>query len=303
MSKYDQDDLVHEKVLARINERRSRVAKRAFWSTVLLLIIFGVFQSGLLGFSKDCEGVCYQDVTSNYQGESKPPADAPETGNKLYIIDYKMAFTLGSSERFAKIATSLLTKVKENDKILIRLESPGGSISSCGLGYEYIKKLSAKTSGVFTTTDYLSASCGYWLASAADGIFAAKASRIGNIGSVMIKSPDFLDRLSSGKVPEKLFIGSTRTKELMAGDRPRTKEDIEILRKPILESYKLFISDVHAKRGGKIPKSKLKEVYSGAIFMGVNAHKLGLVDAVVDSRSVLSVLYHQGYTMVHVDLK
>ena len=74
--------------------------------------------------------------------------------------------------------------------IIFSINSPGGTVSASKKLYDIIKnyKKNNKNTKIFIHTDELLASGGYWVATAADGIYASYGSITGSIG---VKGPDW----------------------------------------------------------------------------------------------------------------
>ncbi len=207
--------------------------------------------------------------------------------NKMYVIEYKTKFTIKSSEIFAHNITKLLPIFKPGDVLVINIESPGGAVSACGHDFDQVRLVQALGVKVVSTTDYIAASCGYQLASAADFIIAGSSALIGNIG-VITKMP---------KRPGNLhIIGSTRTKELLAGAHVTNENDVKILRDNVRRLHFDFIERVSEKRGDKIT-DKLA-AFGGNIFIGKNALKIGLIDSVNDHGSFIRSSHMNGYKII-----
>ena len=85
-----------------------------------------------------------------------------------------------------------LEKIKEiSPKVIIfSINTPGGTVSASKKLYDMIKnfKKNNKNIDIFIHSDELLASGGYWVATAADGIYASYGSIIGSIG---VKGPDW----------------------------------------------------------------------------------------------------------------
>ncbi|WP_423839430.1 S49 family peptidase [Vibrio cholerae] len=80
--------------------------------------------------------------------------------------------------------------------IVLRINSPGGSPVQAGRIYDEVKAQRAPSSGekVYAIIDDIGASGGYYIASAADEIYADRASLVGSIGVI---SSGFLDSLKA----------------------------------------------------------------------------------------------------------
>ena len=107
---------------------------------------------------------------------------------------------------FIRQVSSLLINIGTacHDEVVIRLTSPGGSVSEYGLAAAHLLRL--KQAGLHTTVcvDTVAASGGYMIACCADNVVAAPFAMIGSIG-VVAGLPNFHKLLERAEVEFKLY--------------------------------------------------------------------------------------------------
>lgn len=183
-------------------------------------------------------------------------------------------------------------KIRETSPkvIIISINTPGGTVSASKNLYDMIKnfKRNNKNIDIFIHTDELLASGGYWVATAADSIYASYGSIIGSIG---VKGPDwiFYDKpktLSTGLFGNtietengiKVFSSKAgKSKDILNPFRKPTKNELEHLQKMVDEIYSDFIRIVSKER--KIETTVLEEDIGALIFTSAQASDLNLIDS------------------------
>ena len=137
---------------------------------------------------------------------------------------------------------------------------------------------------VFAFAEDVAASGGYWLALAADEIYAEETSLVGSIGvvSAASASPQVLagSASSAGSTPP------ARTSRCSIRSCPRSRamsSGSATLQRDLHESFKAL---VRARRGAKL-KGDDATLFSGEVFTGRRALALGLIDGIGESRGVL----------------
>lgn len=174
------------------------------------------------------------------------------------------------------------TKDKSVKGILIRVNSPGGTVAASQELYNVIKKARKKKPVVITMGD-IAASGGYYIASASDAIFANPGTITGSIG-VITSYLNFYDLLTMIGV-KGIVIKSGEYKDIGNPTRPLTEEERKILQALLDDTYNQFLKDV--ARGRKMPLSKVASIAKGLIYTGAQAKKAGLVDFLGDYQKAL----------------
>lgn len=169
------------------------------------------------------------------------------------------------------------TKDPSIKAIVLRINSPGGTVAASQELYQAVTKARKKKPVVVTMGD-VAASGGYYIASAADAIFANPGTLTGSIG-VITQYLNFADLLTKIGV-KGVVIKSGEFKDIGNPTRPLTEQERKILQTLLDNTYKQFIKDV--AKGRKSSKEKIEKIAKGLIYTGDQAKKAGLVDYLGD---------------------
>ena len=169
--------------------------------------------------------------------------------------------------------------------VALDLNSPGGSPVQSALVYKRIRALAdEKELPVLAFTQDVAASGGYWLACAADEIFADESSIVGSIG--VISSGFGLQGLLERVGVERRVHTSGARKGFLDPFLPEDPEDVRRLEALQGEIHGSFRALVRARRGERL-KGTDDQLFSGEFWTGRKALDLGLIDGLGDLRSVL----------------
>jgi ClpP class serine protease len=130
----------------------------------------------------------------------------------------------------------------------------------------------------------VAASGGYWLACAADEIFACPTSLVGSIG--VISGGFGLTGLIERFGIERRLHTAGENKARLDPFQPEKPEDVEWLLGMQGELHQLFIEWVRARRGSALDESA--ELFTGEVWTGRRALELGLIDGIGTAHDVLS---------------
>lgn len=193
--------------------------------------------------------------------------------------------TLAKLEKFIDRAF----ETRHLKSVVLSINSPGGSPVQSGLIAGRIRQLAEeKNVPVVAFAEDVAASGGYWLACAADEIFADANSIIGSIGviSAGFGFPNVLERLGI----ERRVHTSGQRKGMLDPFQPEVPEDIARLKSIQTDMHTSFKNYVRERRGEKITAPDA-EVFEGDFWTGNQALSLGLVDGLGDVRSVMRKSY------------
>lgn len=173
--------------------------------------------------------------------------------------------------------------------VVIVVNSPGGQPAQSEYIAERIRQLSAENAvPVLAFCEDVAASGGYWIACAADEIFAAHTSMVGSIG-VVSSGFGLSDVLTRFGVERRLYT-SGANKARLDTFSPERPEDVEWLMGLQSQLHASFIAWVRQRRGRKLTGPD-EEVFSGDIWVGERALEVGLVDGIGVMRSVIAERY------------
>lgn len=172
-----------------------------------------------------------------------------------------------------------LRKARLDEKVkavVLRVNSPGGSALASDVIWREVV-LTKKTKPIIVTMGDYAASGGYYIACAADSIFAEPNTVTGSIGVFAIipnMKGFFNDKLG-------ITFDGVKTSEFAdLGDvsRPLTEAEKMILQREVNRTYNDFTKRV--ANGRKISQSYVDSIGQGRVWTGEQAVKLGLVDRI-----------------------
>jgi protease-4 len=207
--------------------------------------------------------------------------------NAIGIVYVQGPITLGSSDPSpfgAAAATSsalrkALDDAANDDKVkavVLRVDSPGGSAVASEIILDATRRVKAKKPFVVSMGD-VAGSGGYYVACAADTIFADDSTITGSIGVVSGKfaTTDMWHKVG-------ITFKSYKRGEnagILSSDAPFTKTEREKMQAYMDSIYGVFKGHVVAIRGSRL-KKPIDELAGGRVYTGRQALELGLVDKI-----------------------
>ncbi len=169
-----------------------------------------------------------------------------------------------------------LKEVEDEDYpgLLLRIDSPGGTVSDSQEIYAAIRRLREK--GVRTVASFgnISASGGVYVGVAAEQIVANPGTITGSIGVIL--RGNNLERLLDKVGVSFKTVKSGPYKDIFAFDRPASDAEVAILQELIDTSYQQFVATV--AEGRQLSEDTVRGFADGRIFTGQQALDLGVVD-------------------------
>ena len=157
--------------------------------------------------------------------------------------------------------------------LLLRIDSPGGTVGDSQEIYSALKRLREKVK-IVASFGNISASGGVYIGMGAEHIVANPGTITGSIG-VIIRGNN-IERLLEKVGVSFQVIKSGPYKDILAFDRELTDPEQQILQDLIDTSYQQFVETVAEAR--KLAVEKVKSFADGRVFTGQQALELGLVD-------------------------
>jgi protease IV len=186
-----------------------------------------------------------------------------------------------------KIVTALRDAFdnKNTAGVILRINSPGGSPVQSGYIYDEIRRLRKEHSDtpLYAVVTDICASGGYYIASAADKIYADKASIVGSIG-VRMDNFGFVDAIKKLGI-ERRTLTAGENKALLDPFLPENEKAKTHMQNMLDEIHQQFIDSVKAGRGDRLDTS-VDGIFSGLIWTGETAVKIGLVDELASTSYV-----------------
>jgi protease-4 len=274
-----QRDVINRLAFAALNEQRRTRRWRIFFMLLFFIYMFLVYVAAL-------EPNWYQNLLE----ESKNAVDSKYTA----LIEVQGVIAADSEASADKIITGLRNAYEDEKTagIIIRINSPGGSPVQAGYINDELTRLREKHPDirVYAVATDVCASGGYYIAAAADEIYADKASVIGSIG-VLMNGFGFVEAMKNWGV-ERRLITAGEHKGFLDPFSPKKDEDVNHIKGVLKNIHEQFITQVKQGRTKSLAKKdqlellENPELFSGLVWSGEQAVELGLVDALGSSSYV-----------------
>ncbi len=236
-------------------------------------------------------------------GQRSPLQEATVLGSegpKIAMVDISGAISMsGSSGTFGIGGNeSLPARVRQEldlarhdpevSALLLRIDSPGGTVIASEVLYNEVKRWKAATGKpVVAQMMGVAASGGYYVAMAADWVRAYPSTVTGSIGVIFVdlNVAGLLEKV--GVADETLTSGAF--KDAGSPFRPVREAERVQLRSVLDDMYNQFI-DVVAKGRPKLDEARIRELADGRIYSARQAHEAGLIDAIGDLPSAVEAV-------------
>ncbi|MDD3649949.1 S49 family peptidase [Immundisolibacter sp.] len=168
--------------------------------------------------------------------------------------------------------------------VVLRIDSPGGSPVQAGRINDEIRRLRKLHPNVplYAVIDDICASGGYYVAVAADRIYADKASVVGSIG-VLMNGFGFVGAMDKLGIERRLLTAGAH-KGFLDPFSPQNPDDVAHARELLASIHGQFIDVVKQGRGERLKDDP--RLFSGLVWTGAQGVELGLVDALGDADTV-----------------
>jgi len=213
-----------------------------------------------------------------------PKLELPSTASKggAHTAVIELQGMIDSSEQASadNIISSLRSAFanKNTQGVVLRINSPGGSPVQSGYIYDEIHRLrnEYKDIKLYAVITDLGASGAYYIASAADAIYADKASLVGSIG-VTAAGFGFVGGMEKLGIERRAYSSGAH-KGFLDPFQPQREDETQFWQQVLGTVHQQFIDSVKAGRGDRLKADEHPELFSGLIWSGEQALKLGLVD-------------------------
>ena len=257
---------LREVLFAAYREQKRARLWRNIWRFVALLV-FIAFIAGL----RD---------SGTQESEQAAFSAAAARGPHTAVID--LNGTIGGDNRISQVdmlrqGMEAAYRNKNVRAIIIHANSPGGSPVVSNTAFSEIRRIKAEHANipVYVVAKDMCASGCYYIAAAADKIFADPSSLVGSIG-VIGGSFDFTELMDKIGVKRRLKTAGSN-KGMGDPFSPETPEQQAIWQQMLNDIHGEFIKAVKSGRGSRL-KDNDPEIFSGRVYTGLEAKKNGLID-------------------------
>jgi protease-4 len=195
----------------------------------------------------------------------------PKTSKQIARIEISGAIAGETRKQVLKALKTV--EEKKFPALLLRIDSPGGTVGDSQEIYEALKKLQS-TVKIVASFGNISASGGVYIGMGAEYIVTNPGTITGSIGVIL--RGNNLERLLEKIGVSFKVIKSGPYKDILSFDRELTAEEETILQELIDNTYEQFIQTIAEAR--KLAIDQVKSFADGRIFSGQQALALGVVD-------------------------
>ena len=219
---------------------------------------------------------------------SKAARARKKTNQKIYVLDFKGDMAASAVESLREEITLILSTAKAGrDRVVVRLESPGGMVHGYGLAAAQLVRLRDAGFHLTICVDKEAASGGYMMACIANEVVSAPFAIVGSIG-VVAQVPNFNRLLKDNKIDFELYTaGQYKRTVTMFGEN--TEEGKAKFEEELQQTHALFKHFVEKYR----PQLNVEKVATGEHWYRRDAMDLNLVDKLQTSDEYLLHLLTQ----------
>ncbi len=219
---------------------------------------------------------------------AKEARSRKKNNQKVYVLDFKGDTAASAVDNIREEITLILATAKAGrDRVVVRLESPGGMVHGYGLAAAQLVRLRDAGFQLTICVDKVAASGGYMMACIGSEIIAAPFAVVGSIG-VVAQVPNFNRLLKEHHVDFELYTAGQfkRTVTMFGENTPEGKAKFE---EELQQTHELFKHFVEKYR----PQLNMEKVATGEHWYGRDALDLNLVDKLQTSDEYLLGLLPQ----------
>lgn len=216
------------------------------------------------------------------EGEGRPKLLLLDIGGFISESEHEGRLLSGEKPSTVSQVKEALMKAEKDDDlagIILRINSPGGTVAASDIIYHEIKGFeSRKKVPVYTCITGLGTSGAYYIATATDLIVAHPTAVTGSIGVILLgfNLEGLLDKVGISETT----IKSGDKKDIMSPFRKSTPEELKIMQNIIDSFAARFRGVVLARRNNRLDEKELKKLADGRIYTADQALSAGLVDRV-----------------------
>lgn len=268
-----QQDVVNRLAFAALNEQRRSRRWNIFFKTLFMAYLFLIFFA------------IYFPERDGKAGLS--------VGKHTALVEVNGVIADSTDANADDIVSGLRSAFKDKNTvgIILRINSPGGSPVQAGYVYDEIKRLRKKYPDIklYAVVSDMAASGGYYIAAAADEIYADKASIVGSIG-VLMNGFGFVDALDKLGIERRLYTAG-KHKGMLDPFSKEDPEEVAHINGMLNNIHQQFITAVKEGRGDRLKEDE--NTFSGMFWTGEEGVQLGLVDGLGSSSYVAREIIKQ----------
>ncbi len=208
--------------------------------------------------------------------------------SQAVVLEFKGDIMASSAGDFGRLVDEVTSNPGKISKVVVLIESPGGSVAHYGLMYSHMERLRNSGVELVSCIDVVGASGGYMMAAPSSRIVASSQAILGSIGVVyhLINREGLLKKLGLRSIT----ITKGERKRVVTSDDPVDDEQIQFVEGKMGEVHEFFISLVQKYRKAD------RSVCNGDTWSALQCFESqnGLVDEIMTSAEYLARLNREG---------
>ena len=209
--------------------------------------------------------------------------ESPKSGKHTALVNVRGLISDQTDASADRVVTGLRAAFKHKNTagVIVRINSPGGSPVQAGYINDEIQRLREKYPEIplYAVISDICASGGYYIAAAADKIYASKSSVVGSIG-VLMNGFGFVETMNKLGVERRLMTAG-ENKGFLDPFSPQDPQEVSHVQTLLDQIHGQFIEVVKRGRGDRLKDDA--KLFSGLVWTGEEGVALGLVDALGSS--------------------
>lgn len=222
-----------------------------------------------------------KSLKAKHKAEKKSPPNFA----KAFVLNFDGDIKASAVESLREEVTAVLQVARAEDKVIVKIKSPGGVVHGYGLAASQLIRIKQAKIPLIACVDEVAASGGYMMASVCDKIIAAPFAILGSIG-VVAQVPNFNRLLKKHEVDYKEYTAGEVKRTVSVFGEITAKGEAHFQQK-LSDVHQLFKNHVSTHR----PQVDLNKVADGDHWFGQEALELKLVDELATSDEYLMNLY------------
>lgn len=203
---------------------------------------------------------------------------ASTTQDHIGVVDVQGTIAANTEANANNIVTGLRHALenKHTKAVMLRINSPGGSPVQSHAVFKEILRLRKlyPEKPVYAVIGDLGASGAYYIAAAAENIYASESSIVGSIGVTSGGSFGFVDAMEKVGVERRIYTSGENKAFLdpFSPEKPADKQRYEAMLKNVHEQF------IAAVKKGRQDRLKSDDIFNGFMWTGEESLPLGLID-------------------------
>lgn len=212
--------------------------------------------------------------------------ESPKSEKHTALVDVQGIISDQTDASADRVVSGLRAAFEDENTagVIVRINSPGGSPVQAGYINDEIQRLRKENPKIplYAVITDICASGGYYVAAAADRIYANESSVVGSIG-VLMNGFGFVETMQKLGVERRLLTAGEH-KGFLDPFSPTKPDEISHIQRLLDQIHEQFIDVVKRGRGDRLKDES--QLFSGLIWTGEEGIGLGLIDAIGSSSYV-----------------